>query len=103
MEEDHVTAVVASSALMFSAARWLTSHGVPVLGWSEDGPEWLTSRNMFSPGGPSDPAQRSTTLGKFLKMVGVTNVAVVGYGYVLSSEGVKSYAASAKAAGIKVG
>jgi ABC-type branched-subunit amino acid transport system substrate-binding protein len=103
VEEDGVQAVVAESAVAFGAAPWLTAHGVPVLGWSEDGPEWLTSQNMFSAGGPSDPAKAATTLGKFFKMVGVTNLAVVGYGYVLSSEGAQSFADSAKQAGIKVG
>jgi ABC-type branched-subunit amino acid transport system substrate-binding protein len=103
VEEDNVVAVVSESAVAFGAAPWLTAHGVPVLGWSEDGPEWLTSRNMFSPGGPSDPAKAATTLGKFFKMVGVTNLAVVGYGYVLSAEGAKSFADSAKQAGVKVG
>jgi branched-chain amino acid transport system substrate-binding protein len=103
VEQDNVEAVVAESAVTFGAAPWLAAHGVPVLGWSEDGPEWLTDRNMFSPGGPSDPAKAATTLGKFFKMVGVTNLAVVGYGYVLSSEGAKSFADSAKQAGVKVG
>jgi ABC-type branched-subunit amino acid transport system substrate-binding protein len=103
VEQDNVLAVVAGSAVTFAAAPWLTSHGVPVLGWSEDGPEWLTSRNMFSPGGPSDPAKAATTLGKFLKMVDVTNLAVAGYGYVLSTEGALSFADSARAGGVKVG
>jgi ABC-type branched-subunit amino acid transport system substrate-binding protein len=74
-----------------------------VIGWSEDGAEWLTSKNMFSPGGPSDPALAATTLGKFWKMQGVTKVGVVGYGYVLSAEGAKSDADSARAVGLKVG
>jgi branched-chain amino acid transport system substrate-binding protein len=103
VEQDNATAIVAVSAVTFAAAPWLTSHGIPVLGWSEDGPEWLTSQNMFSPGGPSDPAKAATTLGKFLKMVGVTNLGVVGYAYVLSTEGTLSFADSAKAAGLKVG
>lgn len=103
VEQDHVFAVIAISAVTFTAAPWLTSHGIPVLGWSEDGPEWLTSRNMFSPGGPSDPAKGATTLTKFMKMVGVTNLGVVGYGYSLSAEGVKSFADAARDGGLKVG
>ncbi len=81
VEQDNVTAVIAESAVTFGAAPWLTAHGVPVLGWSEDGSEWLTSQNMLSAAGPSDPAKVATTLGKFFKMVGVTNLAVVGYAY----------------------
>lgn len=103
VEQDNVTAVIAESAVTFGAAPWLTAHGVPVLGWSEDGSEWLTSQNMLSAAGPSDPAKAATTLGKFFKMVGVTNLAVVGYAYPLSTEGAKSFADSAKQAGIKVG
>lgn len=103
VEEHHVLAVIAISAVTFSAAPWLTSHGIPVLGWSEDGPEWLTSQNMFSPGGPSDPAKGATTLPEFMKLIGVTNLGVVGYGYVLSSEGVKSFADAARLGHLKVG
>lgn len=103
VSESHVFAVVAESALTFSAAPFLTAHGVPVLGWSEDGPEWLTAKNMFSPGGPSDPAKVATTVGQFLKMEGVTNVGAAGYSYVLSAEGAKSFADSARIAGLKVG
>jgi branched-chain amino acid transport system substrate-binding protein len=103
VDENNVLAIVSSSAVTFGAASWLTSHGVPVLGWSEDGSEWLTSKNMFSPGGPSDPALAATTIGKLWKLEGVTKVGVVGYGYVLSAEGAKSYADSARAVGLKVG
>jgi branched-chain amino acid transport system substrate-binding protein len=94
---------VAVSAVTFAAAPWLTSHGIPVIGWSEDGPEWLTSKNMFSPGGPSDPAKAATTLTKFLKLAGVTNLGVVGYGYALSAEGAESYADAARKGNLKVG
>ena len=103
VEQDKVLAIIAVSAVTFTAAPWLTAHGVPVLGWSEDGPEWLTSRNMFSPGGPSDPAKGATTLNKFMKLVGVTNLGVAGYNYVLSAEGAESFADAAKDARIKVG
>lgn len=103
VEQDKVIAVIAVSAVTFAAAPWLTSQNIPVLGWSEDGPEWLTSHNMFSPGGPSDPARAATTLNKFMRLLGVTNLGVVGYGYVLSAEGAKSYADAAKSGGLKVG
>ena len=103
VEQDDVGAVVAMSAVTFTAAPWLTSHGVPVLGWSEDGSEWLTSQNMFSPGGPSDPSKAATTLNKFMKVAGVTNLGVVGYNYALSAEGAKSYADAAFYGHLKVG
>lgn len=103
VDEDDALAVVASSSVTFGAAPWLTSQDVPVIGWSEDGPEWLTSKNMFSPGGPSDPALAATTFGKFWKMEGVTDVGVAGYAYVLSTEGAKSFADSARSVGLKVG
>src|SRR6185312_12359201 len=46
--QDHVDAVIASSALTFSAAPYLTARGIPVVGAGEDGPEWTKSKNMFS-------------------------------------------------------
>jgi len=103
VDENNVLAIVASSAVTFGAAPWLSDNEIPVLGWSEDGSEWLTSKNMFAAGGPSDPSLAATTLGKFWKMEGVTNVGVVGYGYVLSSEGAESDADSARSVGLKVG
>jgi ABC-type branched-subunit amino acid transport system substrate-binding protein len=101
--QDHVTAVLANSSLLFAAAAYLTAHNVPVLGAGEDGPEWITSKNMFSIWGPLQTTHVSTTQGTFLKMMGVTNVGVVGYSLPLASESAEAAAASAKAAGIKVG
>ncbi len=73
-------AVVAQATLAFSAAHYLTSHGVPVVGISEDGPERVASKNMFSVSGVLQPTQVTTTAGKFWKAQGVTNLASLGYG-----------------------
>ncbi len=50
VEEDNVTAVIAISALTFSASSYLTSQGIPVVGAAIDSSEWLSpkSSNMFS-------------------------------------------------------
>lgn len=103
VDVDHVFAVIAASGVLFGATPFLTAHGIPVLGWSEDGPEWLTSKNMFSPGGPTDTVKVATTLGLFMQREGVTSAGFVGYGYVLSAEAAESQAASAREEGIKVG
>lgn len=102
--QDHVLAVVAHSALTFSASAYLTSHGVPVIGPAQDGPEWITAKNMFGVGGAFDFTKVTTTAGKFFKDQGVTNLASVGYEVSpASSEEAKGVAQSAQAAGVKVG
>ena len=104
VDEDHVSAVVAVSAVAFGATNYLTSHGIPVVGAAEDGPEWLTAPNMFSIYGALDDTKVSTTYGAFFKMEGVTNVGAIGYSISPSSaEAAKGTAVSAQAAGLKVG
>ena len=102
--QDHVDAVVAESALAFAAAPYLTARGVPVVGAGQDGPEWTTAKNMFSVFGALNNTKVSTTVGNFFKMVGVTNLASIGYGISpISSEAAQQSAQSAKHAGIKIG
>jgi ABC-type branched-subunit amino acid transport system substrate-binding protein len=104
VQQDHVFAVIAVSSLAFSAAPFLTSQGVPVLGVAEDGSEWITSKNMFSTFGYLDPTIVSTTYGQYFKMEGATNVGSLGYGISPSSaESAKGAAASAQAVGLKAG
>ena len=104
VEEDHVYAVIASSALLFSAAKFLSAHGVPVIGAATDGTEWITSPNMLSIYGYTDFTKVATVFGDFFKSRGVTNLATVGYSIEPSSkENAEANAASAKNAGIKVG
>ena len=101
---DHVDAIVAVSSLTFAASRYLTQQNVPVVGLSQDGPEWITAKNMFSVVGPLHTEKVATTAGTFFKQHGVTTVGAVGYGISpTSSENAKTTAASAKAAGLKVG
>jgi len=102
--EDHVFAVIAVSALTFSASSFLAAHGIPVIGASVDGSEWVTSKNMFSIDGTENFNKVYDVYGKFFKMEGVTNLAALGYGISPSSAlSTKGTAASAEAAGIKVG
>jgi ABC-type branched-subunit amino acid transport system substrate-binding protein len=102
--QDHVNAVVAVSGLTFAAAPFLTGQGVPVVGSPQDGPEWTTSKNMFSVFGFVDGTKVATTIGDYLKMQGVTNVGTLAYGIVPSaSEAAKQFAASAQAVGLKAG
>lgn len=104
VEQDHVNVVLVLSALAFGATGYLTQHGVPVVGVAEDGPEWITSPNMFSSFGFTDPTKVGTNFGQFMKSQGVTTVGAVGYGISpTSSDAAKSAAASSQAAGLKVG
>ena len=104
VEQDHVFAVIAVSALAFEAAPFLTSQGVPVLGIAEDGPEWTTAQNMFSVTGALHTNLVATTQGQFFKMEGVTTLGSLGYSIApASAEAAKGVGESAKAAGIKVG
>ncbi|MBL7492589.1 ABC transporter substrate-binding protein [Frankia sp. AgB1.9] len=102
--QDHVLAVLAESSILFTTTNYLTAHNVPVIGVSQDGPEWSTAKNMFSVAGPLQQTKVSTTIGELLKLVGVTNLASLGYGVSpISSESAASGALSAEVAGIKVG
>jgi ABC-type branched-subunit amino acid transport system substrate-binding protein len=104
VQQDHVSAVIAVSALTFSAAPYLTSQGIPVIGAAEDGTEWITSNNMFGVFGYTDPRIVTTTYGQYFKMQGGTNVGSLGYSISPSSaESAKGAAASAEAVGLKAG
>jgi branched-chain amino acid transport system substrate-binding protein len=104
VEQDHVLAIIADTPVFFAAEPYLASKGIPVIGASIDGPAWNTDRNMFSILGSSDSTKVTTTIGKFLKLVGVTNVATFGLAISpAAAEGAKSAAKSAEAAGLKAG
>jgi len=96
--------ILTVSAITFGGAPYLTQQGVPVVGAPEDGPEWLTSMNMFPVYGYLDTTKVSTVYGDFFKMEGVTNVGALGYSISPSSaEAAKGAAVSAENAGLKVG
>jgi ABC-type branched-subunit amino acid transport system substrate-binding protein len=102
--QDHVTAVIASSVVTFAVSNYLTLHKVPVVGIGEDGPEWIGATNMFSVVGALHTTGVARTNGLFFKSQGATNLAIVGYGNSPSSkEAAEATAASAEAAGVKVG
>jgi branched-chain amino acid transport system substrate-binding protein len=104
VERNHVDAVVAVSALTFSAAPYLASKGIPVIGAATDGPEWITTKNMFSVFGTGDFHKVNSGLGDFLKLVGAKNLAAMGYSVPPSTNlTAKASAVSARNAGLKVG
>ena len=102
--QDHVTAVLAQSALTFAAAQYLTQQKVPVIGVAEDGDEWSTAKNMFSVTGALHPTVVTTTLGQVLKLLGASTVGTLGYGISPSSaDSAKAGTKSSEAAGLKSG
>ncbi len=106
VEQDHVFGVIAASALFFSAAPYLTSNHIPVVGGAYDSSEWLSpkSYNMFSVIGNQDFTKVYTTTGVFLKSQGVTNLGSIGYSVSPSSAAAaRASAVSAQEQGIKVG
>jgi branched-chain amino acid transport system substrate-binding protein len=104
VEEDHVFAIMQISVVGFAAAPYMTKVSVPVVGADVDGEEWLTSRNMFSIFGYEDYTKVQTTYGMIFKQLGATTFGGIGYGIEPSSaDVVKSAAASAQVAGLKVG
>jgi ABC-type branched-subunit amino acid transport system substrate-binding protein len=105
VEVNHVAAVLSVSAVLaFGAAQYLTQQGVPVVGAAEDGPEWLTSKNMFGVYGALDPTKVPAYEGQLFKMLGATNIGALGYSISpSSSDAAKSAIISAEAAGLKGG
>ena len=106
VEQDHVSVVFAISALFFSASDYLTSQGIPVIGASFDGPEWLSpkSYNMFSVIGNLDFTKVTSTTGLLMKSLGVTNLGSLGYSISPSSAAAaRAAAVSVQAQGIKAG
>ena len=102
--QEHVTAILASSAVLFLASNYLTAHNMPVIGAGQDGPEWVTAKNMFSVFGALHTTQVATTAGNIYKLLGITNLGSLGYSISpLSAEAAKSSAASAKHVGLSVG
>ena len=97
-------AVIANSALTFSAAPYLASQGIPVIGAAIDSTEWITDRNMFSVVGTEDYTKVYSQWGTIYKKLGVTNLASLGYSISPSSAGsANGIAKAAELAGIKVG
>jgi branched-chain amino acid transport system substrate-binding protein len=104
VEQDHVFAVLALSALTFAAAPYLTSKGIPVIGAAQDATEWLTARNMFSIFGTEDYTKVYSQYGLIYKGLGATNLASIGYSVSpASADAAKGTAVSARLAGLKVG
>jgi branched-chain amino acid transport system substrate-binding protein len=104
VEQDHVAAVLSVSSVLFGAAPYLDSHGVPVIGVSEDGPEWLGDSNMFSTFGFAPATTVVSDYGQIFKQLGATVVGSLGYGISpASADAAKGAAISAQYAGLKVG
>jgi branched-chain amino acid transport system substrate-binding protein len=103
VKQDHVFAVLSVSSVLFGAAPYLLSQGIPVVGVSEDGPEWLGDTNMFSTFGFGPATIVVTDYGQIFKRLGATVVGTLGYGISPSSaDAAKGAALSAQYAGLRV-
>ncbi len=104
VDQDHVFAVIMISGIGFSAAPFLTSKNIPVIGANIDSTEWITSKNMFSVFGSTNYSQVFTTTGQLLSLLGAHNFGAVGYSISpASAAAAKASAISAQLAGLKVG
>lgn len=100
--------IVDFSAFTFAGAPALQKAGVPVTGTEFDGPEWGQQpyTNMFSYGPPSYTPYGGkyytyTSIGKFLKSLGVKSLANLAYSISPSAvQAAKGVAAAAAAVGI---
>jgi branched-chain amino acid transport system substrate-binding protein len=105
-QQDKVVAIGVDSGFFAAAEPYLKSHGVPVTGFGQDGPEWgiPSNTNLFAALGsnadPHAPAPAST--GLFFKAKGVKRLAVVVSAYHGAITLGKNEVSSAKAAGVAV-
>jgi len=106
IEQKDVFAVISVSSFVAGSYRYLNEQGIPVTGAPLGGPMWgqEPNRNMFSYSGGYDPTSPASTLdGLFLKSIGATKSAVLGYGNSPSSAiSIKQEVFSHEAAGIDV-
>jgi branched-chain amino acid transport system substrate-binding protein len=104
VEQDHVEAVLSVSSVLFGAAPYLKSQGIPVIGVAEDGPEWTGDSNMFSTFGFAPANIVVSDYGQIFKQLGATVVGTLGYGISPSSaDAAKGAAISSQQAGLNVG
>ena len=106
----HVFGIIEGSVFFFSADRYTQENNIPVTGFGVDGTEWgqqpyTNLFDIFPPYGikASDGSETFyTTTGNFLKDVGVTKFASVGYGGIPSSvQGVEAYDYTFEKVGLK--
>jgi branched-chain amino acid transport system substrate-binding protein len=105
IQQDKVFAIGEVTPYFAGGIQNATKAGVPVAGVSFDGGKYWqdgTAPNAFAADGYGTHTVASTTLGKFLKAKGVTNVYAVGYGDIPSSVASStSVVTGAKSLGLK--
>jgi branched-chain amino acid transport system substrate-binding protein len=108
VQNDHAVAIIDYSSFAFAGASYLNKAGIPVVGSAFDGPEWATYSNMFTWAAPLESPvlgqlHTYTSLGVFLKDLGVTSFGGLGYGISPSStDSILEANQSAQSQGIKV-
>jgi branched-chain amino acid transport system substrate-binding protein len=92
------------SALLFGAAPYLNSAGIPVMGDSLDGPEWYEqpNTNMFNVAGNDSPSEPGYTDGGFWKAIGAKKISFIASNTPSSTRGINPFIADMKADGLSV-
>ena len=109
VQNKHAMVIIDFSAFAFGAIRYLQQQGIPVVGAAFDGPEWGQQpySNMFTYAAPAESPINGvyysyTVAGKFLKSIGGTKYAGLGYGISSSAqESIVATQTSAQQFGIK--
>jgi branched-chain amino acid transport system substrate-binding protein len=108
VQQDHVFAVIADSAVFSGASAYLLQQGVPAVGAAIDGPEWNNPKNtnlkpLFASTGTTDHSAVGSTAGEFMKAQGVTSCGSIGYPNATAGPDAVGIVKSCVAAGLKNG
>jgi ABC-type branched-subunit amino acid transport system substrate-binding protein len=103
VQSSGVFGIITDTSVGSGAFPFLEQNNVPVVDGLANDPSSATDRNEFSPTGANTSAFGTTTVAKFAKQQGVTNLAVLDINVPDAIINGNAIAAGAKAIGLKVG
>jgi branched-chain amino acid transport system substrate-binding protein len=104
VQNSKVYAIMENSSVSYGAERYLLKAGIPMVGSAIDGPIWGDSANtnLFAAPGYARGDEVQLATGQFIKSVGGTKCASLGYSDSQSAQqSAKAFIASCEAAGLK--
>jgi branched-chain amino acid transport system substrate-binding protein len=104
VQSDKVYAIMENSSVSYGAERYLLHAGIPMIGSSIDGPIWgdTANTNLFAAPGYARGDEVMLATGQFIKSVGGTKCASLGYSDSQSAQqSAKAFIASCEKAGLK--